>query len=62
MYHHDIMRSVIREREREMRAEADAIRAGRLARRARDYWAERAERVARPIKRRTSRQGAAPAR
>ena len=60
MYHHDIMRSVMRERSREMRAEARAVHAGRLARRAREFWADRAERSARPAG--PSRRGAAPAR
>ncbi|TDB85522.1 hypothetical protein E1264_20835 [Actinomadura sp. KC216] len=64
MFHHEIMRSVMRERARELRAEARAVRAGRTARRAREYWAERAERVAaaRPVRRRPSGHGAAQAR
>ncbi|TDC98125.1 hypothetical protein [Actinomadura sp. 7K507] len=60
MYHHDIMRTIMRERAGEMRAEARAVHAGRLARRAREFWADRAERNARPA--RPSGRGAAPAR
>ncbi|MFG2090811.1 MULTISPECIES: hypothetical protein [unclassified Spirillospora] len=63
MYHHDIMQSIMRERAREMRAEARAARAGRLARLAREFWADQAERgAARPARRRPSEHGAAPAR
>ncbi|MGH3241867.1 MAG: hypothetical protein ACRDNL_15950 [Spirillospora sp.] len=53
----------MRERGRELRVEARAVRTGRIARRAREYWAERAERVAaRPVKRRPSGHGAPQAR
>jgi hypothetical protein len=63
VYHHDIMQSIMRDRAHERRAEAEAVRSARLVRRAREYWAERAERAAaRPARRRASRQGAAPAR
>ncbi|TMQ98468.1 hypothetical protein ETD83_18990 [Actinomadura soli] len=64
MFHHDIMRSIMQERARERRAEARAVRTGRLARRAREYWAERAEReAARPVRRhRPSGHGAPQAR
>lgn len=52
MYHHDIMRSLMRERVRDRLDEARAARAGRLARRAREFWADRAERmVPRPVRR-----------
>ncbi|MGP4022152.1 hypothetical protein [Actinomadura sp. 3N407] len=62
MFHHDIMQSIMRERARELRAEARAVHAGRLARRAREFWADRAERaVARPV-RRSPGHGAEPAR
>jgi hypothetical protein len=44
--HHDIMRSVMTERSRELRARAEAERDARTARRAREFWAERAERFA----------------
>ncbi|MFI0404708.1 hypothetical protein [Actinomadura sp. 3N508] len=64
MFHHEIMQSVMEERARERRAEARAVRAGRVARRAREYWAERAERgsAARPMRRRPSGHGAPQAR
>ncbi|WP_168221257.1 hypothetical protein [Actinomadura sp. WMMA1423] len=45
MFHHEIMQSLMTERARELRAEAGAARDARLARRAREYWAERAERL-----------------
>ncbi|TMR42319.1 hypothetical protein [Actinomadura geliboluensis] len=67
MFHHDIMRSVMTERSRELRTRAAAERDARLARRAREFWAERAERfgtrreVRRDV-RGARRQGAAPAR
>ncbi|CND56294.1 Uncharacterised protein [Mycobacterium tuberculosis] len=60
MYHHDIMQSIMSERAAEMRARAKAERDARFARRAREFWADRAERVT--TVRRTRRQGAAPAR
>ncbi|QKW38728.1 hypothetical protein HUT06_35820 [Actinomadura sp. NAK00032] len=44
MFHHDIMRSVMTDRSRELRTRAAAERDARLARRAREFWAERAER------------------
>ncbi|WUI01011.1 hypothetical protein OHR68_04085 [Spirillospora sp. NBC_00431] len=57
------MSSIMRERGRDLRAEARAVRAGRIARRAREYWAERAERAAaRPVRRRPSGHGAPQAR
>ncbi|TDD36870.1 hypothetical protein E1287_10140 [Actinomadura sp. KC06] len=52
MFHHDIMQSIMQERGRELRAEARAVQAGRTARRAREYWAERAAAAARPVRRR----------
>ncbi|GAA0582510.1 MULTISPECIES: hypothetical protein [Actinomadura] len=58
MYHHDIMRSLMKERVRERLAEAEAERAGRFARRAREFWADRAERAAARPPRRTSRRAA----
>lgn len=62
MYHHEIMQSLMSERVRALRAEAGAERDARLVRRAREYWAERAERLAaRPAARRR-RHGTAPAR
>jgi hypothetical protein len=60
VYHHDIMQSIMSERGRDLRARAGAERDARLARRAREFWAERAERV--PAVRRARRHGAAPAR
>ncbi|WP_433474123.1 hypothetical protein ACQPZP_35925 [Spirillospora sp. CA-142024] len=63
MYHHEIMQDIARQRAREMRAEARAARNARLARRAREFWTERAERLAaRPVQRRPRKHGAAPAR
>lgn len=59
MYHHDIMQSIMNERAREMRARAGVERDARLARKAREFWAERAERFA---VHRPRRHGAAPAR
>ncbi|MFI0479327.1 hypothetical protein [Actinomadura sp. 9N215] len=54
------MRSIMRDRARDRRAEASAVRTARMARRAREYWAERAERAAaRPVRRRPSGHGAA---
>ncbi|MFV2174815.1 hypothetical protein ACFHW2_00460 [Actinomadura sp. LOL_016] len=41
MYHNDIMYALMRERARDMRAEGEAARTGRAARRAREYWADR---------------------
>lgn len=61
MYHHDIMRSIMRERAGERRAEARAARNAALARRAREFWEERAQRSARPVRRMSGRRGAAPA-
>ncbi|MEU8119600.1 hypothetical protein AB0C21_12940 [Spirillospora sp. NPDC049024] len=46
MYHHEIMQSVMSERARALRAEAGAARDARLARLAREYWADCAERLA----------------
>ncbi|SFP41469.1 hypothetical protein SAMN04489713_1145 [Actinomadura madurae] len=46
MYHHQIMRDMARQRAEARRAEAEAVRDVRLARRARAYWAEFAERQA----------------
>ncbi|WP_396454947.1 hypothetical protein [Actinomadura sp.] len=60
MFHHDIMQSIMTERGRDRRARAAEERDARLARRAREFWADRAERSA-PV-RRARRQGAAPAR
>ncbi|GAA1850700.1 hypothetical protein [Actinomadura bangladeshensis] len=60
MYHHDIMQSIMSERTRELRARAEAERDARFARRAREFWADRAERVT--AVRRARRHGAAPAR
>ncbi|MEV3922442.1 hypothetical protein [Actinomadura coerulea] len=63
MYHHEIMQSLMSERTRALRAQAAAERDARLVRRAREYWAERAERIAaRPAARRHRRRDAAPAR
>ncbi|NDU76269.1 hypothetical protein GWI34_27105 [Actinomadura sp. DSM 109109] len=63
MYHHEIMQSLMSERTRALRAEAAAERDARLVRRAREYWAERAERfAARPAVRRRRPRGAAAAR
>ncbi|MEU4821013.1 hypothetical protein ACLQ2P_01625 [Actinomadura citrea] len=63
MYHHEIMQSLMSERVRALRAEAGAERDARLVRRAREYWAERAERIAaRPAARRRRHHDAAPAR
>ncbi|MCR3741358.1 hypothetical protein BS35_003919 [Actinomadura glauciflava] len=63
MYHQEIMQSLMSERARALRAEAAAERDARLVRRAREYWAERAERfAARPAARRRRHHGAAPAR
>jgi hypothetical protein len=63
VYHHEIMQDIAKQRAREMRAAAGAASDARLARRARQYWAERAERLAaRPLRRRPRRHGAAPAR
>ncbi|MEV4675738.1 MULTISPECIES: hypothetical protein [Actinomadura] len=67
MFHHDIMRSVMTERSRELRARAAAERDARFARRAREFWAERAERFAvrrnvRRDVRSACQQGPAPAR
>ncbi|QFG24292.1 hypothetical protein [Actinomadura sp. WMMB 499] len=64
MYHNDIMRALMRERARDMRTEGEAARAGSVARRAREYWADRMPgpgrgRRPRPAAR---RGGAAPAR
>ncbi|WP_165950351.1 hypothetical protein [Actinomadura sp. GC306] len=57
MYHHEIMRSLMKERVRERLEEARAERAGRFARRAREFWADRAERAAaaRPVRRTSGR-------
>ncbi|MEO3830247.1 hypothetical protein [Actinomadura sp. B10D3] len=61
MYHHQIMRDIARQRADVRRAEARAVRDVRLARRAREYWAEFAERqVVRPARRRARGRGAAP--
>ncbi|NVI93097.1 hypothetical protein [Actinomadura sp. BRA 177] len=60
MYHHDIMQSIMSERAAGLRTRAAAERDARLARRAREFWAERAERVT--AVRRARRHGAAPAR
>ncbi|WP_187437706.1 hypothetical protein [Actinomadura decatromicini] len=46
------MRSISRERARDLRAEARAAHDARVARRAREYWAELAERTVRPPRRR----------
>ncbi|MBE1531080.1 hypothetical protein [Actinomadura algeriensis] len=64
MYHNDIMFALMRERAREMRAEGDAARAGRAARRAREYWADRMPVPGRARRSRAAsgRGGAAPAR
>ncbi|MFD0900920.1 hypothetical protein [Actinomadura sediminis] len=63
MYHNDIMFAVMRERARDMRAEGDRARAGRAARRTREYWADRMPgRIGRPRTAATRRRGAAPAR
>ncbi|GGQ01992.1 hypothetical protein BKA00_004248 [Actinomadura coerulea] len=63
MYHHEIMQSLMSERTRALRAQAAAERDARLVRRAREYWAERAERIAaRPASRRHRHRDAAPAR
>ncbi|KAB2366226.1 hypothetical protein [Actinomadura montaniterrae] len=61
MYHHDIMRSIMQQRARERRAEARAARNATLARRAREFWEERAQRGTRPVRRPSGRHGAAPA-
>ncbi|QKG25421.1 hypothetical protein [Actinomadura verrucosospora] len=61
MYHHDIMRSIMQERAGERRAEARAARNAALARRAREFWDERSQRLARPVRRPSGRRGAAPA-
>ncbi|MFA1550591.1 hypothetical protein [Actinomadura chokoriensis] len=61
MFHHDIMQSIMHERGRELRARAAAERDARLVRRAREFWADRAERFA--VRRKvqsTCRRGAAP--
>ncbi|MFB4306342.1 hypothetical protein [Actinomadura sp. GTD37] len=63
MYHHDIMQSIMSERSRELRSRAGAERDARMARRAREFWAERAERyAARRVARTPRRHGAQPAR
>lgn len=65
VYHNDIMFAVMRERARDMRAEGESARAGRAARRAREYWADRMPvpaRVRRPRPAASRRGGAAPAR
>ncbi|TDD61826.1 hypothetical protein E1293_44630 [Actinomadura darangshiensis] len=62
MYHHEMMRAIADERVRVRRTEARGVRDARLARRAREYWAERAERIAARSARRPRRHGAAPAR
>ncbi|MFA1540008.1 hypothetical protein [Actinomadura monticuli] len=63
MFHHDIMQSIMTERSRELRARAAAERDAGTARRAREFWADRAERFAvRRAARRPRRHGAAPAR
>ncbi|NKZ07079.1 hypothetical protein [Actinomadura latina] len=62
MYHHDFMQAIMRERTRDLRTRAEAERDARLARRAREYWADRAERFAvRRDARRPRRHGAEPA-
>ncbi|WP_345184116.1 hypothetical protein [Actinomadura verrucosospora] len=63
MYHHEIMQSLMSERARALREQAGAERDARLVRRAREYWAELAERIAaRTGARRRRQHGAAPAR
>jgi hypothetical protein len=61
VYHHDIMNSIAQERGRERRAEARAARNAAKVRRAREFWDERLQQLARPVRRPSRRRGAAPA-
>ncbi|QXJ21751.1 hypothetical protein AGRA3207_002638 [Actinomadura graeca] len=52
MFHSDIMRGIMRERARDLRAEAQAARNASFARRAREFWEEQAQLAASRVRRR----------